>query len=300
MPFHENWFAHFSHSLGAPVFTHSREAIRYGQPLPLFSPYFVRRVSRRGAEKSLQWLKSRQVQVHEKAKLKDISIVRSQVVSVEVEGERSGVIHADQLIWSLSSIETERLKGRFVEELFHGKVLKPEWVWMRYRLDLMSPDLNEALPMKFVVLEDLALPWSHANMLLVQKTASHDSYDVWVRIPEVHRFQKSYIGEIGQQILERFKSRILGLQPRLIDYPQEYHYDEATMGAPRFGQYGVEQRGKIRRRHLVNIHYGGPELCDSLDWSGIFQQQMNIYENIKSWKHELDRKIEKLKSSERD
>lgn len=298
-PFHQQWFASLAHSLASPVYTSSLQALHEGRPLPLFAPYAVRRVSRRGAEKSLLWVKGRQVNVYEKAKLKDISIEGSKFLSVEIESEWSGVITADQFIWALSSSETARIGNQFGVELYPNGACKPDWIWMRYRIDLDNAEANAALPMKVVLIEDLGLPWTHANLQLLQKTASHDSCDVWVRIPEVHRFQKKYIEEIGVQIVEGLRARIAGTNPRVVDMPQDYHYDEVALGPARFGVYDPVQLRKIKRRSLANLHFDSPELWDMLDWNGQFQHQRSVFENLKAWKMEVDRKIEKQKARAR-
>lgn len=297
--FQESWLAHLAHSMASPVYAPNSEALKRGRPLPLFSPLAVRRVSRRGVEKSFEWLKGVGVTCFENARLKDISISGRLLQSLEIESEWSGVMAADQFIWTLSSAETRKLGEKYLEELYPDGALRPDWVWQRYRVDLQNRNLYDFMPLKYVVLDDPALPWTHANLQLVQKTSSLDSLDSWVRIPEVHRFQKGYLEEMGSEILSIMKKRFPACEPKIIDYPQDYLYDETQLGPARFSVFDYERREQLKRRVLTNLHFDGSELWESLDWTGQFSHQKKILEIVKAWKTELDHKIEKMKERER-
>ncbi len=300
MPFEKKWLACLAHSIAGTRYISSVMAPTQNRPLPLFAPYSIRRVSRRGIEKSSEWLRSRDVKTYYKAKIKDISTEGSAVTGVEIESEWSGVLRADQLIWSLSSLETKRI-GKSIEEiLFPSGVAEPDWVWLRYRFDFACPELQESLPMKFVMIGDLALPWTHANLQLIQKTTLRDSFDVWVRIPSDHRFQKKYLEDRAVEIIEILQARLPGSKPRVIDYPQDYLYDEATLGPARFCLYDDSKATSIKRKNYSNIHHDGADLCESLDWTDQFQHQSKVYNYLKSWKIEVDRKAEKQKAKERN
>ncbi|MCB0351616.1 MAG: hypothetical protein KDD38_10560 [Bdellovibrionales bacterium] len=301
LPFAQSWLACLAHSIAGSSYVSSIKAMSKNQPLSIFSPFSVRRASRRGVEKSWDWVRSRRVKVYSKAKVKDIFIEGSSIRSVEIESDWSGVLPADQVIWALNGLETRRLGRKFEELLFSNAVSEPDWVWLRYRIDLACPShLQESLPMKFVLIEDLALPWTHANMQLVQKTSMRDSYDLWVRIPSGHRFQKKYIEDTAKEILEILKARLPGSEPAVVDYPQDYLYDEATLGPSRFVVYNDDRLNQIKRKNYSNIHHDSTDLCDSMDWVGQFSHQNRVFEFIKSWKTEVDRKIEKQKAKERE
>ncbi len=298
-PFRENWFAALAHAFASPVSSSSYEYLSHGRPASLFSPYFVRRVSRRGLEKSLAWVKSCGASVYQKAKLKDLSIDSQQALSVEINSDWSGVIHAQQFVWALSSQETERVNPSVSRQLFTAGPAPVEWVWLRYRVNLQcAQDLNETLPLKFAVIEDLALPWTHENFLMVQKTTIKETCDVWAKAPATLRFQKDYIEDLGRKLLRILAGRVPQSQPIMVDLPQDHVYDESVLGPSRFGVYSQEALAKLKRKNLENIHYDGPEVSEMHDWDGQFLNQKNIFENIKTWKLERDRKIEKMKARE--
>jgi len=303
-PFYETWLACLAHAFASPEYLESHKALLAGEPLPLFAQLQVRRVSRKGFEKSLEWVKSRGVEVHTKAKIKDISIGEGALLNIEVAGEWSGVVSGHQFVWALTSLESARLGEKFHQQLYNGTSLAPEWVWLRYRAELAietnGVDVSglEALPLKWLMIEDLALPWTHENFLAVQKTTTKDSLDVWLRAPAGLRFQKNYIEDLGRKVCDLFTARLPYAKCKVLEYPQEYHYDEATLGPSRFYCIGENTRGKLKTVKVKNIHFDGPEQVLSLDWNGQFTQQTKIHEDLVNWKTDRDRKIEKLKAKE--
>lgn len=292
--FNQIWFAALAHTLGCPVVSFDLDAINHGRPLPLFAPALVRRVSRRGSEKSLMWVESKGVKVYQKAKLKDISIFGKNILGIEIESAWSGVLNADQFVLALNSMECQYLSSKIGLQLFSGGPLKPEWVWLRYRLNLQANEVSETLPLKFVLIEDLALPWTHHNLQLIQKTVTREAYDIWVRAPEAMRFQKNYLEELGQKIIETLSSRVPGSTPIMVDMPQDYLYGEQQLGPARFGVYSADRLHKLKRPNLINTHFDSSEQWEMLDWNGQFQHQRKIFYKIKLWKAQYDRKLEKI------
>lgn len=296
--FLQNWLAQLAHSLAGRVYLPSPRAMEQGEPLPMMAPLSVRRVTRRGFEKSMNWLRSRGVRVYEKAKIKDLTIDEGTLANVEIQSEWSGVLQAEQFVWCLTSLETERLGANYLFELFDSEVIHPAWVWQRFRIDLQEPLRSESLPLKWAMLEDITLPWTHTNLLLAQKTVAKDTVDVWARLPAVHRFQKGYLEEVGREICEQFAARVPGAQPKIVDYPQEYHYDERVLGPALFACVDGDHLEKLDRRNLKNLHFDGPENWKNLEWTGQFQEQKNIYQELMAWKLERDKRMEKLKAKE--
>ncbi len=297
-PFSETWFAQLAHSLGSPVALESVEALTEGRPLPIFSPYSIRRASRMGADKSLAWLEENGVRVFKKAKIADVSTRGREVLNVEVQSEWSGVVGAERFVWALTSEETARLSLKFLELFFSSGELKPEWVWSRYRFEIQGEPLLATMPSKFLMFEDECLPWSHANMLWVQKTVTAGTFDVWMRLPAVHRFQRSYHESMSVEAQKMLQSRLPGAEVKVTEYPQEYQYDETLVGPARFQTYDSKQFGRHKTSGLRNVSFDGPELWPMLDWAGQFQHQNEIVTALKAWKVERDLKLEKLRAKE--
>lgn len=297
LPFRESWFVHLAHVLGSAVHYDNADALQAPRPLPVLSPLSIRRVTRRGYEKSLEWVRSRKVRVFEKAKLKDFSVNSRFFQSLEIESpEWSGVLIGEQVIWCLTSAETARLQKHFGEELFSGEALASEWSWVRYRYQLKNEGLLEVIPKKFVMIEDLELAWTHANMALVQKTVSEQDFDVWMKVPTQHRFHRGYLENLGEEMRTLLAGRIPRSEPKLVSMPQDYHYDESTLGPSRYPVYNRAQLKKLPRKAWINLHYDGPECWELLDWNGVYLHQQTILSAIKSWKEERDIRRAKLEA----
>lgn len=296
--FSENWFYNLACYLSSPLDLKSSEAMKANGPLPLFAPYSLRRVSRKGLEKSLDWLKSAGVKVYKKSTIKDISIIGSQFLSIEVISDWSGVVGGSQFIWCLSSKEADYILPKHARQLFPSGSLESRWFWMRYRLQLSGPVGIDSLPLQFLMIGDLALPWTHENFALAQKTVDGSHLDVWVRGPSSHRFEKLYLRELGVSIMEVLKRKIPESEIKIVNYPPNYEYDEAELGPAHFQIYDVKEWNRFIRKTLKNIYFDGPETWTSLEWNGQFHHQASILKSLYEWKKEHDKKMMKLSAKE--
>lgn len=293
--FQDTWFLQLAHSLASPSFYQNAEGLESVRPLPIFSSLALRRVSRKGYERALDYLESKKVKVIRKARLKDLSVVGRKLESLEVLSQQwSGVLAADQFIWSFSSAETAQIGKSFVSHLFSDQVIEPSWAWMRYRIEVSGTPLVNVLPKMFVVIEDRDLTWTHANLAIVQKTVNEAEFDFWVRIPTAHRFHRDYLEKIGLEIMSLFQRRVPGSQLRLVSWPQETHYDSSVLGPPRFAVYDREKLKKTRASTLSNLHFDGPERWELLDWTGQILHQKKIFDMLRNWKTERDQRLAKL------
>jgi len=297
-PFSEIWFALLAHSLASPASTEASEAMEHGRPLPLFAPYSVRRVTRRGAEKSLEALANLGVKVLTNAKITDIAIRGREMLHVEIASSWSGVVGGECFVWALTSEETARFSAKFVEDLFASGILRSEWIWQRYRFEISGDTVLPSLPLKFLAIEDECLPWSHANMMWVQKTVTPGLFDVWLRVPAVHRFQRSYHEALAREVAQNLTARLPGSEVKVSEYPQEYTYDELVLGPARVQSYPPRDLRKHRAQSYKNVHFDGPEFYEMMDANGQVQFQRGLFENIKAWKTERDIRLEKQRLKE--
>ncbi len=284
--FQHSWFAHLSHQMASNVFLDNNESVRRGRPLNLFSPYYIRRVSRRGLEQSLNWCKTKGVTVISGAKVVDMQVDKKSVSALEVESAHSEVIDADNFIWMLSSDESQRFSKKITETLYPNGAVESQWAWVRYRLKLSKTLATESLPLKFVIIDDLELTWAYENMCLVQKTVQEDSLDVWVRIPTQHRFQKSYLENLSSFICKLIHKKVPESYPEVVDMPQDYHYNYEALGPPRFPVYDREELKTFKPSIFNNVYYDGPEFWVNMDWVGQFQRQERILKSLSEHKGE--------------
>lgn len=96
--FGRSWLVHFAHQFASPVFQQNALAINSGRPLPLFSPFFVRRVSRKGLQKSLEWCRSKGVEVVSSANVVDLAMDGKNCSGVQISGESSRVVVAKKYV----------------------------------------------------------------------------------------------------------------------------------------------------------------------------------------------------------
>src|SRR5690606_28147269 len=143
--------------------------------------------------------------------------------------------------------ETTMFPPRIGEFLFPDGAVQSMWSWIRYRLQVRKGPFIETLPIKFAIIDDLALPWTHANFCMVQRSVSDQDLDVWVRIPTQHRFQRSYLQDMGERILGLFEAKIPDCQAKILNMPQDYLYEYSELGPPRFPVFSEKELAKLAR-----------------------------------------------------
>ncbi len=293
MAFDKNWMAHLAHQLSSHIFLESPRGMDHGCPLPLLSPYCIRRVSRRGYAKGVNWVRSKGVEVTS-GSVVDIFLERKGCRAVEISLESGELMaEASQFIWCLNSEESQFLSPKISEILFPQGCVSPQWNWLRYRVQLLllynhhvhshteaDPELFQAIPIKFTMIDDIELPWTHTNLCMVQRTSKESDYDVWVRLPHFYCFKKDLLEEVSQEILDSFRRRLPHCAPKLLDMPQEHRYEEGDIGPGLFPVYDKKTLRKFKPSLIKNLHFDGSEVWDSLDWGGQFRSQGEILQKI--------------------
>lgn len=284
LSFSENWFCHLSHQLGATFFLDNALSLTRGRALDLFHPLYIRRVTRKGLQKSLDWVKRMGVEVISPANIEDLALENKQVSGLQLSGSADRVILSKNLVWCLSSAETEYLSSEVAQVLFPQGSLEPDWCWMRWRMNGAMESHKSVLPIHFVTLQDTRLPWVNENLLVIQKAQVENTFDVWARVPYFHRFQKSFHEEFARKIKSYLDVKIPSLNLAVQDYPQDYYYNYSELGPALFPVFDFIKKKKWKARTFKNVFYDGVEFNDRLDWNGRFDQQREIYERILNWK----------------
>ena len=101
------------------------------------------------------------------------------------------------------------------------------WCWTRFRISMKDNYCTKHLPSFFVLLSNNEMSWTHENLCVVHRTVKENHYDVWLRIPTLHRFQSKYLLELKQKIVDLFDSRVPGAETKVADMPQDFLYDDA-------------------------------------------------------------------------
>lgn len=280
--FSKTWLIHLAHQLAGNAYSANAESVKHSTPLPLFASYSVRRVTRRGMDKSLSWCSSKGVGVYKDAEIHDYSVDENKKHCVELKSDDwSGVLKSDNLIWCLSSEESEHiLSSKVLKMIYPKSILQSSWSWVRYRVQVEQVPATKNLPMKFFMIESLQIPWTHENFLAIQQTVKMEDYDVWVKIPSQHRFRRDYLKSLGEKITSTFSERIPQSNAQVIDMPQDYQYDYQVLGPSRFPLYDYEQLHKHISKLNKSISYSTPETWQRMDWVGRFQYDEKLLQKF--------------------
>ena len=285
--FSHSWLWYFGYAWARRVFYESTQAFRTGFSLPLTLPFFIRRASRQGHAKSLDWCERNSVQVLKRVDVSDIAVkARGQIKGVEVirEGSSSSeIIEADQFIWCLSSEETDLLGVRVRQALFPQGTLEPLWVWQRFRLKFEECRERQVLPQHFICIQDTCAPWVHENMMVVQRTSSQDLFDIWVQIPNIQRFNKEYIRYRGEKIIEVFRDRLPEAKVVVHEYPEGMNFTYTHVGPARHPVFEPQLLKSWQQNRYQNFQLDAPESRKCLGHEGAWIRENEIINEIKQW-----------------
>lgn len=294
--FDQSWLLHLGHQFASTTYVPNAKSATQGEALPLFSSFLVRQATRVGLEKSLSWLETKGVEVIKPHQIMDVSFGPAKTISgLELSGEKQGVFRLEQIVWMLSSEETYFLNERLGKCFFPGGSLEPEWCWVRYRVGLQGCFERDRLPLHILMVDDIKSPWTHENLLVMQRTSLSDQFDVWMRIPTVQRFNKDYLTVRGQRMMNHLLERMALTTPQILSYPQEYYYTYAQLGAARFPVFSQTQARIRGRSEYANFHLDGPEIWPNYHWGSYFDNNERIHLRLVTWWQEKLLKEQKEK-----
>jgi predicted acetyltransferase len=293
--FKESWIMHLAHQLAATTYVPSARASLFGKALKVMNPFLVRKSTRGGRQKSIDWLKEKNLEVYEKTEILDLSFGNKKAISgVEIHGERgSGHMRVEQLVWMLSSEESYFVTPKIAKSLFPEGALEPEWCWVRYRLKMLPCPERDCLPLHMLVLGQITSPWTHQNLMVLQRTALEDQFDAWIRIPAVQRFNKEYLRIRGEKILEILRERLSLALPEIQSYPQEFYYTYSQIGPSSFPVYGEGLESRRHKMEFNNVHVDGAEIWKNYSWDDQFESQGLIRDGLLKWWKLLQQRKEK-------
>ncbi|MCB0392225.1 MAG: hypothetical protein KDD58_13115 [Bdellovibrionales bacterium] len=263
------------------------------KPLSFSVPYSLRRPTRRGLDKAFQWCEAKGVECFRDVEIKDVSLNGRQCEGVEISSSWSGVLKSDYYVWMLTGEESLRFHEKVVNKLYPQGILNSQWSWVRFRLSISSKEHFATLPIKFIMIDDVFLPWTHENLCLVQKGVSQGDVDCFVRIPSHHRFQKKYLEQLSENIKQSFKERIPFTEIEVSLMPQEYLYSEQELGPPRFPVYDPREVKNYSYRRFNNFFFSNPEMWSSQDLSRQLKWQEEVRDRILKMESEAARSRQK-------
>jgi hypothetical protein len=205
------------------------------------------------------------------------------ITGLELSGEKQGLFRTEQLVWMLSSEETYFLNPKLGKYFFPEGPLEPEWCWVRYRIGLQDCFERNRLPIHCVITHDLSSPWTHENMMVLERTSLPDQFDVWMRIPSVQRFNKEYLTIRSLGLKDIIVERMSLADPQILNFPQEYYYTYAQLGASRFPVFSQKQSSRRGRVAYANLHLDSPEEWTHFSWTSYFETDEAVRSQILAW-----------------
>jgi len=292
--FHNSWVLHLAHQWGATTYVPSARASLSGKALKLMNPFSVRKPTRAGQQKSIDWLKSKNVEIHQTTELLDLSFKNNRAISgVEIHGERSGHMPVEQVVWMLTSEESYFVNPKIAKSLFPEGALEPEWCWVRYRIKMSACPERDCLPLHMLLVSQVTSPWTHQNLMVLQRTALEDQFDSWIRIPNVQRFNKEYLRIRGEKVMEILRERLPLALPEIQSYPQEFYYTYSQIGPSSFPVYGEGLESRRRKMDFNNVFLDGAEIWKNYSWDDQFESQGLIRDSLLKWWKLLQQRKEK-------
>ncbi len=261
-----NWPAHFAHQIASTVYSPDRMGIDDGIPLSLFSPCFVRRMTKETIEFKYEQMKKAGVKLFLNARLEDLSIQSRVLDGIEIASERSGIVPGKKFVWMLTGEEAQRFNPRIVEAVFNSEIVESRWCWVRFLIRMAEGPERDVLPAGFAMAKDVHLPWTHGNMCLTERTSKHDIFRVWMRVAAGRRFQRSYMTEMGNDLVIELRKRIPAVEVEVAEMPPEFHFGFEELGPPRYPVFLQADVKKLSRTKIRNVYFVSPEDWGGLDW----------------------------------
>ncbi|MFN7729189.1 MAG: hypothetical protein ACK5P7_08540 [Bdellovibrio sp.] len=283
----QSWLVHLAASLAANSYRPFPEGLTSGFMLALDGDFWVRPVTRPGLQQSLDWCARRGVTVHKNRTLLDLAKEeRRQLKGLQFRlksSQTTEILTFDQLVWCLNGEETAFLSSLLQEKLFPQGVMKPQWVWTRFRLRLAACPEREILPFHSVWVRDLDLPWTHDNLLILQKSPSPDLLDAWIRIPANQRLQKNYLSEQLEKILSLLEQKFVTVKPMKAEEPLSAERTYRELGPPRQPLYGAHDLLTFQASSAENLILHSSETWNGLGFNALFKSEEKVLSLLSVW-----------------
>ena len=276
--FADAWLAYYAHSFASIAFAENADAMDVGVPMPLHAPYGVRHVTAASIENGFADLEKAGVRVIRANDLYDVRVQSGTFESV-VLASGDQVEKARAFSWMLTSTETGKFHHRISSSVYPEGNLKPEWIWTHTRLRLKGVTSAKSLPLAFTILNNVFLPWSHANLLAAKRVRTQDEtvpLDIWTRVPARAVGDKDYFEKIGRDVCDLLKSRIPLAEPQVETLPLEADLAPESRHLLRFPIYSSADVRALDTVSAKNLFLAGPEQWLSYDWNTQMRYQAQV------------------------
>ncbi len=268
MGFEDLWLVNLSRQLASSIYLENAQAYELGGGVPIFDELYkdCSTPDTRSSAKAFKGIDL--VKNFEPSHLAGFKETKNGFFELDLDmafegGARSSGLYKQNiktrvLVWALTSAETEYLSHDSVKTLFTGKKLDPIWSWQRFSFSGPS-EVVAAWPIQFYSLEHLRLPWSHDNLTLISKKSAN-SFDVWMRIPCIFRFNSDYQYKLSEQFRRKLASRFTSNDFQVVDLPLESRATKAQLGPPRWPVYSLDDVSSLKPMHRPYLIFESSEL----------------------------------------
>ena len=282
-PFDRRWLASLACDLMSNQSHMPFSAIEEKAPTPLFESYYVRYPEIFSLSDSLKWCAQEGVEIVEKAQIPDLAIESRKIQGLEITADKSGFSRCHHLIWMLNSRETAFFSPRVFLKLYKGISLNPEWCWLRYQINFIDSREVQNLPLQFLFLTDLHIPWAHENYVLFRRSILPGQYHVWMKLPYSQRFQSEYLQERIQPLIQQLEQRCPRLKVKEAFIPQEAQMNSQELGPCLFPVFQKKDLIHPPGVTLKNLWYSHSENWPSYSWPSIISHQSKLITKIQDW-----------------
>ena len=221
------WPIYMAHQLSSShLFSGPQFSCSGAEPLPLFSPFFIRYATANGYRRTLDYLSHKGVSVYTCTEAPDFSFVKKKPLKlafIELEGGKK--LKSTLFISTLSGEESYFISPQMGQSLWPKGFAKREWSWVRYRFRMEEGPQSAILPLHFALLQDPYAPWTHDNLALVQRTFFPQIFNLWLRLSSAKCFDASYLDRQVKRVLHFWQKNLLNLEMEVLDYPMEIEYE---------------------------------------------------------------------------
>lgn len=285
LQYSHSWLAQFAHSFASAAHFENYVALESDSVASLFTPYGLRQLTAAGTARGLQNCQNNGVTVRTGVQLKNFTFNGKTAVSFDYDDGPEGPIieQARAFVFCLSYDETKTISDSLLRGLFPADWPEAPWVWQRLSMRASDASFLSMIPLTSVVITDVDLAWTRANMIVLRRRAGSADFDAWVKIPNWMRREKPAYEQVQNEVRSALEKRFPGV--RLEDVDQ----DMTPLLWPIWSgdEFRVVQ-GAAAPRKGPNLFFNSPGIWTSLDWMGRFRHENTIVTKLEKLKNQWD------------
>jgi len=280
-----SWLAQFAHSFASAAHFENYVALGSDAVASLFTPYGLRQLTAAGVAKGYQVLQSSGVSVRQGVSLRSVTFDGKSATSVEVADARgeSLIENGRAFVWCLSYEETKTISDSILRALFPAEWPDAPWAWQRLTYSVSDPAFLSMVPLSSVVIQDVDLAWTRANMIVLRRREGEARLDAWVKIPTWMKREKPAYDQVQSEVRMNLEKKFPIVRLEEVDH------DMTPLLWPIWsGDEFKAVQGSVAPRRSPNFFFDSPGVWMSLDWMGRFRHENTIASRLEKLKSQWD------------